>query len=231
MALKLVANNPTSRDDRPAYAALIAHRKEIAGVQAEDLSWAAKESVELEVVRAAAADQEALAALEQQRVNALADEEILGSTAEDIDGLTRQIRGLKTKANAALERAQLATAKIERIRNQRTQLREKLMALNGRTRELQHAARNEHLASAMEDLLSAEATYVAALESAFGISTAIDDLARQPGIQLAFSGELNVSEVFLPRPFHAAFSDRQSAQRGDIAAAIAAVAERVAKEL
>jgi hypothetical protein len=83
----------------------------------------------------------------------------------------------------------------------------------------------------MERLLAAEGAYVEALQEAFGIAATIDELAKAPGPQLPFAGHFDVRELFLPRPFHSAFADKPVPLFALIGAAMAAEAERVAKEL
>lgn len=231
MALRLATSSPDAENATPAYSALLAHRAKIAEVKALDADWVSKENAELGHLQAYSAEQTALTQLEQAKVGAQADREVLGRSDVDLDDLIRQVSTTRSRVAELRDRSLLAEAKLVRIRQQRSALREQLTTFNDGLRPLQHAARSERLASAMESLLVAEAAYVKALTEGFGIAASVDELARAPGPPLPFAGRLDVLNLILPRPYHEAFSDVPSPQRADIAAAVNAKAEDVAQEL
>jgi hypothetical protein len=230
MALRLASRGEPT-DSTPAASALCQHRAKIAEVQAEDAEWARRETDEVRYIQSATEAEQALTALEQRHVSAIADQEVLGSSTDDPTAIARQVASVRASTASVHERARLAVAKLERIRAQRAAVRAVLTTLNNEVRALQHAACSERLAAAMAVLLAAERAYVDALTTAYGIAAAVDELARSPGARLDFAGSMDVGELLLPRPHHPAYIDRPSPLRADIAAAIATEAERVAKEL
>jgi hypothetical protein len=231
VTLKLATKLAGKDESKPAYAALMTHRAALAKLHEELAAWGSKETSELAHVRAFSEAQSALTQLEQARVDAQADAELLGRTDVDVTVLTRDIDSARSRAGVLKERERLAEAKIMRIRGQRGKLRDQITELNTYTRELQHAARLERLVPAMEALLEAEAHYRAALEEAFGVAASIDELARAPGVQLPFAGQLPLGDLVLPRPFHPDYSERPSPMRQAIAEGVAAVAEGISNEL
>ena len=220
------ANPPRST---PALAALEAHRQELAEVAAADSEWAAKEATELAHVAACGRAQSELSTLEQRRIDAQADHDVLGRSDIDTATLAKQIATAREAADALVERGRLAEAKVVRIKQQRDVLRQQRLKLATETAPLVHAARLERLGEAMATLVEAEAAYVRALEEAFGVAATVDEIAR--GTALASAGHLDLAELWLQRPAHPAFANRPSPLRADIAQAITAVAEQVAKEL
>jgi hypothetical protein len=230
MPLRLTSR-PEAIDATPAYSALRAHLSKIEQVRAEDTEWAHHESEEVRHVQAASEVERVLAALEQRRVSAIADQEVLGSSVDDPEDIARQVASVRASAVSVHERARLAVAKLDRIRERRAVVHAERVRLHDEVRPLQHAARTERLAAAMDTLLTAERAYMEAFTAAFGLAAAIDELAKAPGIRLEFAGSANVGELVLPRPHHPSYADRPSPMWADISAAIATEGERVAKEL
>jgi hypothetical protein len=169
--------------------------------------------------------------LEQRRIDGIADQEVTGQSNIDTDALASEIATKREHAEALIERARLAAAKIIRIRTQRAALREQQAALQERFRPAQHAARMQALGMAMPALIAAERQYVQALTKAFAAAAAADELARAPGPQLGFAGLLPIADLLLPRPVHPTYKDIPSPQRPDISAAVTSEAERLVKEL
>jgi hypothetical protein len=230
MALKLAARSDPG-DDQPALAALRVHRGQISAVGALDADWAAKETAEVAHMQLHAAVQAALGALEQRKIDAKADQEVLGRCDEDVDTLAEQIETERRRLNGLTETAVFAEAKLVRIRRQRGTLRAQKEDLNQQSRPLQYAARCERLAQKMSVLVECERAYVQALIEAFAVAHSIDELARAPGPVLPFAGHLSANDLYLPRPHHPAFVATPSPQRPHIDARIAEEAARVAEEL
>jgi CHASE3 domain sensor protein len=227
--LKIVSTEPTPSGT--AAAALRSHRAHIDRLQAQAEEWATKQTEELGHVRAYDEAHIELERLERAHVGAIADEEVLGHTDINVASVTRELEVARAKIVALKKRAVLAQEKLVRIGDQRKAVNDDLKALGSQFRALQHAARLEALAAAMPGLLEAEQEYLAALVRVWALSGVADDCARQPGPVLPLTGILDVRDVCLPRPAHPAFVNEPVPQRGDIAAAIAAEAERLSREV
>jgi hypothetical protein len=203
--LRLRPREPTTTADTSAAAALANLRISITELQADDARWARQETDECRHVRAADEAQAALLALEQRRVDAQADREVLGSSDVDVVALTKEIDAARTTVGTLRDRAQLAHAKVLRIRQQRATLHEQHAAAGQALRPTRHAAAVEALGHAMVGLVEAEKAYVSALVAAYSLAAVIDDLARQPGPRLAFADLETIKKLVLPRPAHHAF--------------------------
>jgi chromosome segregation ATPase len=218
--LKIPTPAPASAAD-----ALKAHRAELARVSALDAEWVRRESAERAQIVAADEAEAALVALTKRRTAALADLDVVGCAEDDPEALGAEITTAKANATELRERAELAAAKIERIRAQRAELRTQIATLGAGLRPLQHAARLAALGEAMTVLVAAESAYVDALTTAYGVAASIDELARAPGPRLDFAGELPLRDLLLPRPCHADFVAVPSPRRDEIAARVALTAE------
>lgn len=215
----------------PARQKLDEHLAKVRTNAEANARWAQLESEENARITAATHAEQALAALEQRRIDLLADREVLGRSDVDPDSLSGEIVTSRERLVVLKDRAKLATSKLARIRDQRDQLREEGSALLGQLRELRYDALREMLGAAMPALVEAEGAYVAALQEAFGIAEAINTLCRLPGVTLPFGGSMTLSEFWVQRPYHEAFKETPFPDRGEMAKAIQRRMEEVLAEV
>jgi hypothetical protein len=211
---------PTTTTDTSAAAALATLRDDLAALQREDLKWAEQETTELACVASYQSAQTQVEALERRRVAAVASRKVLGTSDEDPQALAVEVSAAEARLPPLARKAREAAGTIELIRKERAGVAERYAKLGQEVRPARHAAAVEALGNAMGPLVAAEIAYVSALVAAYSFAAVIDDLARQPGPQLAFAGLLPLQDLVLPRPAHHDFLAIPSPRRETIGTAL-----------
>lgn len=233
MSISLFKPKPSA--DRPAAADLAAIKERIAALSAEDERWGSKETGAGHDVRRHEEAHQLLARLEERCINAQADREVRGTSADDPLVLEAQISEQRAFVQRLAERRRLADAVLVRIRAERQRIRAEMISCQQQLPAALHAVIREHLRALAPEFLRAEQAYLAALAKVYGAAHLADQIAeahRVNGIHLGWIGRLNAGDIYTPRPAGieaAAFEPVP--QRPDIAAAIQAEALALEKSL
>jgi chromosome segregation ATPase len=225
---------PDTESQGVAAEALAALKSKIAALADEDAQWVTKETTASRELRRHDDAQQLLRELEERRLNAAADIEVRGSSTEDITVLDQQLREQRDFVSRLAERRRLAEKVLERIRAERTRIREQNIAASRSLPAALHATVLERLHDLAPRFLEAEKTYLALLSEVFGAARLADKIARRNleagGVHLGWTGgDLNVAQVFTPRPSGESFYPVP--QRPDIAKAIQDAADDLERAL
>lgn len=195
---------PKSDAERPAAAALQALRQRSAALQDEDAKWAERE---VAAAKDVSAHDEAVARLhtfEERHLQAVADREVGLPNAVDPDLIEVRIAEERARAERLGTRRKIAERMLTSIRSERQRIRDAQISCTQQLPTALHEAIREHVRALAPEFLRAEQAYLKILAQVFGATRLADNIARAhqkvSGVQLGWLGELNVANIFTPRP-------------------------------
>jgi len=172
--------------------------------QQADAEKARRQESALSDIRAAEQSAAALDALKAKRTQALADIQVDGHTATDLQALDMEIASAETKHKPIAELADVAAVVRERLTAQRAMLRTELLQIEAQLPAIAHAQLRGRLAASSVDFTTTLDYFLDMYVEAFALAKACDMLAPRVNSAIA-SGSNLAAQLEIPMPLHNAF--------------------------